>query len=124
MLYCKYMAFRFETLDIWKQANEYTLRIYKVTKTFPKEEIFALSDQLRRSASSIAANIAEGSGSSSKKDFCHYLDISVKSIYETVSHLYLANQQKYITNDIRENLYKDAEELTKKIKSFQAWLKK
>lgn len=117
------MAFRFEHLDIWKDSNIYTLKIYKLTKTFPREEQFALVDQLRRSASSISANIAEGSGSSSNKDFCHYLDIATKSVYETVSHLHLAYQLGYISDTIRQDLYSEAESIVKKIKSFKKWLK-
>lgn len=69
--------FRFEELEIWKSLIVYTKNIYLLTNTFPKQELFSLVDQLRRSSSSIAANIAEGSGSSSKKDFGHYLDIAI-----------------------------------------------
>ncbi len=118
------MAFRFETLDIWKESNNFVEKIYKISKKFPREENFALTDQLRRSASSISANIAEGSGASSKKDFSHYLDISIKSIFETVSHLYLANQQGYISEQQRKSWYDEAEILVKKIQSFKKWLNK
>jgi four helix bundle protein len=118
------MAFRFENLDIWKDSNKFVDKIYKVSKTFPREELFSLTDQLKRSASSVSANIAEGSGSSSKKDFSHYLDISIKSIFETISHLYLAKQQNYISDKIRQELYDEAEVLVKKIQSFKKWLNK
>lgn len=117
------MAFRFEGLDIWKDSNSYALKIYRITKKFPREEQFALVDQLRRSSSSISANIAEGSGSSSNKDFSHYLDIAIKSTYETVSHLHLAYQLGYISDTIRQDLYSEAEVLVKKIKNFKKWLK-
>lgn len=116
--------FKFEQLDIWKDSLSYAKKIYSITKTFPKDEMFALTDQLRRSASSISANIAEGSGSSSKKDFHHYLSIAMKSTYETVSHLYLAKENGYIQQQTMTDLYKDAEILVKKIKSFQNWLNK
>jgi four helix bundle protein len=65
------MAFRFEELGIWKDAILFAKLIYKLTERFPSRELFSLTDQLRRCAVSIAANIAEGSGSSSKKDFAH-----------------------------------------------------
>lgn len=116
------MAFRFEQLDIWVEANKYAALIYKLTKRFPRDEIFALTAQLRRAASSISANIAEGSGSSSAKDLCHYLDIAIKSVYETVSHLYLACEQGYISEKDRADLYLKAEILVKKIQSFKKWL--
>lgn len=116
------MAFRFEKLEIWQSAIVFTTTIYTHTKQFPREELFSLGDQLRRSSSSIAANIAEGSGSSSKKDFIHYLDISIKSTYETISHLYIAKQQNYITPEIFIKLYNDGELLSKKIRAFKAAL--
>lgn len=115
--------FRFEKLDIWNDANLFVKNIYKITKSFPRDELFALVDQLRRSASSTSANIAEGSGSSSNKDFCHYLGIAIKSIYETVSHLHLAEQQGYISKQTKIELYEEAEILVKKIQSFKKWLK-
>lgn len=118
------MAFRFEQLEIWKEANNYASTIYQITKNFPREELFSLTDQLKRSASSISANIAEGSGSDSKKDFRHYLDISIKSIYETVSHLNLAKDQGYISEKQRSELYLQAEVLTKRVQAFKKWLNK
>ena len=118
------MSFRFETLDIWKDSSNFVEKVYKISKKFPKQEMFALSNQIRRSASSISANIAEGSGAGTKKDFSHYLDISIKSIFETVSHLYLANQQGYILEKERQGLYDEAEVLVKKIQSFKKWLNK
>lgn len=116
------MAFRFEELEIWQLAITYTNSIYLICKTFPKEELFSLQDQLKRCAASIAANIAEGSGASSKKDFCHYLDISIKSVYESVSHLYIAKQQGYINKEQLAKLYEDADKLSRKIRSFKAYL--
>jgi four helix bundle protein len=116
--------FKFETLDIWKNAVKFARKIYKTTRKFPREELFGLIDQLKRAVVSISANIAEGSGSSSVKDYCHYLDIAIKSTYEVVSHLYIAEDNGYISNEERQELYKEAELLVKQIKSFKAWLSK
>lgn len=116
--------FKFETLEIWIEAKNYSSAIYRLTRTFPKSEAFGLTDQLRRSANSISANIAEGSGSNSKKDFCHYLDIAIKSLYETVSHLYIAQDQEYINETKRKELYKTAEILVKRIQNFKSWVNK
>ena len=116
------MAFRFEQLEIWREAGKYAEKIYNITKKFPREELFGLTNQLKRSASSISANIAEGSGSGSKKDFSNYLNIANKSIYETVSHLYLAQKQNYISEKNREELYSEAEILVKRIQAFKKWL--
>ncbi len=117
------MAFRFEHLEIWHDAVLYANEIYKLTKKFPREEVFSLTDQLRRAVSSISTNIAEGAGSSSKKDFGHYLDIAIKSTYETVSLLFLAEQQGYIAETERVVFYQKAEILVKKIQKFKSFLK-
>lgn len=116
--------FKFEQLNIWKDSISFTRKVYSLTLTFPQREQFGLSDQLRRASTSVAANIAEGSGSSSKKDFAHYLDISIKSLYEVVSHLYVAYDQRYISDVVRKEFYDDAETLVRKIKSFKLWLSK
>lgn len=115
--------FRFEKLEIWHESIKYTKDVYHITRTFPKNETYSIVDQLRRSSDSIPANIAEGSGSTSNKDFAHYLDIAIKSVYETVSHLHVAYIQSYITEEERDRLYSDAEILVKKIQSFKNWLK-
>ncbi|MBP6882058.1 MAG: four helix bundle protein [Candidatus Levybacteria bacterium] len=115
--------FRFESLEIWHSSRDYAGKIYNLTKGFPKTEIYGISDQLRRSAGSIPANIAEGSGSPSKKDFSHFLDIAQKSLYETVSHLYIAKDQNYINEDQRQRIYDSAEQLMRQIKKFQYTLR-
>lgn len=118
------MAFRFEELMIWQVAVLLAHSIYNLTKRFPREELFCLTDQIRRSTISISANIAEGCGSASKKDFIHYLDIAIKSTYETVSHLYIAKDQGYISLSDYTKLYNEAELLSKKIRAFKSSLLK
>jgi four helix bundle protein len=113
------MAFRFEKLEIWQEANRYAHEIYKITKKFPRAELFSLSDQLKRAANSIAANIAEGSGSHSKKDFINYLNIAIKSTYETVALIFRAEQEGYVNDKIRKSVYEQAEILIKRIQSFK-----
>jgi four helix bundle protein len=113
------MAFRFEHLDIWKDSIIYSKKVYKLSKSFPRHEMFALTNQLRRAVNSISTNIAEGTGSSSKKDFSHFLDIAIKSTFETVSLLYLAEQENYIKEIERLKLYEEAEILVKKIQAFK-----
>jgi len=100
------------------------LKIYDSTRLFPREELFSLANQLKRASISISANIAEGSGSSSNKDYNHFLDIAIKSTFEVVSHLFIAQQNGYISEVLRVELYEDAELLVKQIKSFKLWLTK
>lgn len=115
--------YRFEKLEVWKMAINYSIEIYKATDGFPKTEIFGLSSQLRRAAISVSSNIAEGSGSSTKKDFCNFLDISIKSTLETVSQLILAKELGYLRNDQYQKLYQDSELLIKRIRGLKKYLK-
>ena len=113
------MAFRFESLDIWRLAIEYAEDCYNIARCFPREELFSLGDQLRRAAISISNNIAEGSGSSTNKNFCSFLDISIKSALETVNIIYFSERQHYIDETQKKRLYVKAEDLVKKIRAFK-----
>lgn len=116
--------FRFEELEIWKSAIKYGISVYEVTKNLPKEEVFGLSSQLKRASLSISSNIAEGSGGSSVKDFCKFLDISIKSTLETVSQLKFAQETGYLRGQKTEVLHDEAEVLIKRIRAFKSYLKK
>ena len=110
---------RFETLDIWHSSVSYGVGIYKVSKNFPRDEVYGLTSQIRRAAVSISSNIAEGSGSNSKKDFQRFLDIAVKSALETVSQLKFAIELGYIHKSQIEQLSQSAELLIKRIYAFR-----
>ena len=86
----------FKKLEIWKLAHQFTLDIYRLTSQFPKEEKFGMIQQLRRASSSIGANIAEGAGRKSNKDFVRTLYFSFGSIKEVESFLMLAKDLNYI----------------------------
>ena len=100
-------------------ATEYASDIYKITEKFPKSELYGLTSQLRRAAVSISNNIAEGSGSSSNKDFRNYLDISIKSAFETVNMIMFAEKMELLDEETKTIFYKKAELLIKKIASFK-----
>jgi four helix bundle protein len=114
--------FRFETLEIWKESIEYAREIYVLTKKFPKEELFGLTDQLRRAVFSIANNIAEGSGSATTKNFCSFLDISIKSALETVNCIIFAEKLGYISASEKRIAYEKAERIIKRIRTFKRTL--
>lgn len=113
--------FRFEGLEIWKLAIEYADKCYDVANTFPKGEQFALADQLRRAAVSISNNIAEGS-TGSARNFQSYLERAIGSAFETASILFFATKRSYISEDIKQERYKEAENLIRKIRKFKLLL--
>jgi four helix bundle protein len=82
----------YRDLRIWQDAMSLTETCYSVTRTFPREEMFGLTSQIRRSASSIAANIAEGHGRESTPSFIHFLRVAQGSLKELETHLYLSER--------------------------------
>jgi len=86
-------------LDVWKNSISLVTRIYAVTKTFPKAEMYGLTSQIRRCAVSIPSNIAEGAARSSKNEFGQFLSISLGSLSELETQLIVANNLKYLGTD-------------------------
>jgi len=117
------MSFKFEDLKIWKESVKFASEIYKLTKNFPKDEQFGLISQLNRAAVSISSNIAEGEGRRSDSDLCRFIQISIGSLNEVVTLLYICLEQKYINKDKFESFYKRCEELSKMLHSFKNYLK-
>ena len=83
---------RFEDTKVWQDAVELAVAIYKMTKSFPADELYAMTSQMRRAATSISANIAEGYGRVSKKDKVHFYTISYGSLMELKSFIYLSQK--------------------------------
>lgn len=102
----------FRELNVWQEAHKLTLEIYETSKNFPKEELFGLKSQLRRSILSIPTNIAEGCGRGSQKDYAHFLQIAIGSAFEVDYQILLAKDLKYID----ENLYLKLNDKVDKIK--------
>lgn len=97
--------FNFEKLTIWNDARVIVKEIYKTTAVFPKEEMFGLTNQLRRAAVSILLNLAEGANRSSSKEKIRFYEVSHTSIDEVVAGLYVALDLGYITNKDFDRLY-------------------
>jgi len=87
------------TLDAWKVSRELVRNVYQLTQNFPKEEIFGLTAQIRRSAVSIPSNIAEGAARAGEKEFAQFLNIARGSVSELETQLLLASDLGYIKND-------------------------
>ena len=116
--------FGFERLQVWQKAVEYAGTIYDVTRTFPEEERFGLTSQLRRSSVSVSSNIAEGSSRSSRIDFNRFIEIAYGSLLESVSELKIAQRQKLVRNTGFETTYnKQAEELDKMLSGLRRTIK-
>ncbi|WP_418263908.1 four helix bundle protein [Flavobacterium faecale] len=83
-------------LEVWKLAHQLTIAVYRTTESFPKNEQFGLTSQVRRSASSVPTNIIEGQARQYKKEFIQFLYIAKGSLEETNYHLYLSKDLGYI----------------------------
>jgi len=97
----------FKNIKAWKFADELTLAVYSATKSFPREELYGITSQLRRAVVSIPTNIAEGANRESKKEYLYFLNIASGSVSEVEYLLHLTNRLGYLDN----NNYKILEEL-------------
>jgi four helix bundle protein len=89
----------FKELKVWAKAHEVTLLVYDETRTFPREEMYGLTSQLRRAAASVAANIVEGCGRRSDGEFKRFLQIARGSACELEYHLLLARDLKFLSEE-------------------------
>lgn len=94
----------FRNLNVYIQAKELVKQVYELLKRFPREEQYALCDQLRRAVISVPSNIAEGSGRQSEKDQAHFYTIAYGSLMETLSQLDVACDLGYLTQNEFDNL--------------------
>ncbi|MCO4293966.1 four helix bundle protein [Solitalea sp. MAHUQ-68] len=117
------MPFRFEELNIWHRAMELNDQIFTLTKSFPKEEIYVLTSQIRRASDSIVLNIAEGSTGQTKTVFKLFLGYSLRSAIEVVGCLFIAKRRKYVDEERFQFLYSEYEVLVKMITSMRNSLK-
>jgi four helix bundle protein len=100
-----------ENLDVWKKGIDFVVALYKATETFPKEERFGLTSQLRRAAVSIPANIAEGAGRKSSKEFAYFLSNSQGSASEVETELLIARRLNYLRESVYLSLRSSLDEI-------------
>ena len=108
----------YHNLLVWKKAHEYTLEVYKITKQYPKDELFGIISQLRRASSSVPANIVEGSARRTDKEFCQFLIQAKGSLVETQYFLELSKDLDYITEYDLNRLNELSIEVAKMLNSF------
>ncbi|MGB3948701.1 MAG: four helix bundle protein [Bacteroidia bacterium] len=106
-------------LKIWNKAIDLTVEVYKATASFPKEEVYGLTSQIRRAAVSVPSNISEGAGRNSNKEFAHFLGIANGSSYELQTQLIISNKLNLISDEILQTMLKEIEEIQKMTYKFQ-----
>lgn len=111
--------FRFMEFDIWKDAIVLNDQLFDLADALSDARSYRVAEQLRAASLSISNNIAEGSGSSSSKDFSNYLNIARRSVYETANISFVAYRRKFLDKDKLNQILNDLEKLSKKITSFR-----
>jgi four helix bundle protein len=114
---------RFEDIQAWKKAREVTKIVYQLTGNPAFSRDFGLRDQIRRASISIMANIAEGHGRRTKIEFANFLNFSRGSTAEAQSHLHVALDLKYISNEEFQDLYKMLDEISRMNLSLARYLR-
>ncbi len=117
------MSYRFEQLETWQLARKFVNEVYTLANSFPKEETFGLTIQIKRASLSVLLNITEGSDRKSDIEFIRFLRIAYTSMEEVIAGLYIALDQNYIENAAFEIIYNKSNELGKKINSLIKYLK-
>jgi four helix bundle protein len=114
------MAFKFEKLQVWKLALDLSNQVDLLTKSFPKSEMFNLSNQIKRAADSVVLNIAEGSTGQSALEYKRFLSIALRSAVEVVACLFIARSRSYIDDKTFDSLYSSYKILSKMLTKLRA----
>jgi len=115
--------FRFESLDIWKLSVHICIKLFQVSTKIDDRKMFRVSSQLRSAALSISNNIAEGSGSTSSKDFKAFLNYVHRSVFECANIIYILHYDKIITTTEKAKALEELDKLGRKITTFSRSLK-
>ncbi len=110
----------FKQLTVWQKTRELVKEIYRVTASFPADEKFGITNQIRRASVSIGANIAEGSGKGSLKDFNRFLDNALGSTFEVETFLILSNDLGFLKNSEYESLNSKIGEIGKMLNGLKS----
>ncbi|HMO50403.1 MAG TPA: four helix bundle protein [Kiritimatiellia bacterium] len=103
----------FNNILAWQKSDDLTVAVYDATRDFPREEIYSLTSQMRRSAYSVPANIAEGASRSSKKDYLHFLYIARGSLSELAYFIHLSKRLRYLPDSDHDQLAGQADEASR-----------
>jgi four helix bundle protein len=112
----------FRELNVWHKAHRLTLDVYRATKSFPRDELYSLTNQIRRASVSIGANIAEGSGKNSRPELARFLQIALGPASELEYHLLLSRDLGYLEAEIYQRLSEQVVEAKKMLNGFIQFL--
>jgi four helix bundle protein len=113
----------FRKQKVWERSHRLTVKLYEITATFPKEELYGFISQIRRSCSAVPANIAEGCGKDGDAEFGRYLQIARGSVSELEYHLLLAHDLGFLTDKDYEDLHDETNGVKQMLTSFITKLK-
>jgi len=117
------VKFRFQDLKIWQLAIQIADELFDIADELEQKRLYRFADQLRGAGMSMSNNIAEGSGSSSKKEFIHFLNIARRSTFENANILILLEMRKLISTEALDKLLDDLDHLCRQTTNFQKTLK-
>jgi four helix bundle protein len=117
------IKFRFQDLKIWQLAIEIASKLFDIADDLEEKRLYRFAEQLRGSGMSMSNNIAEGSGSSSKREFKQFLNMARRSTFENANVLILLQKRNLISEDTLEKLLDELDHLCRQISNFQNSLK-
>ncbi len=113
---------KFEDLRVWQKALELTVTVHNLTRTFPKEEMFILTSQIKRATDSIALNIAEGSTGNSNAEFNRFLQMANRSAIEVIACLHIGKSRNIISDEDFKTIYQELDALIRSIQALKKTL--
>lgn len=117
------VKFRFENLEIWQRSVDIARKLFKIAESLEIKKLYRFADQLRGAGLSMSNNIAEGSGSTSKKEFVQFLNIARRSTLENASMVLIFSKEKLIPEGIKDEIFQDLDELCRMITAFSRALR-
>jgi four helix bundle protein len=116
--------FNFEKLEVWRKSIEFADLVYELTRSFPVEERFGLTNQMRRASVAVSSNIAEGSSRSSKTDYSRLVEIAAGSLFEVISQAHVSLRQGHLKEEGFQATHASAEELSRMLSGLRSYLAK
>jgi len=117
------VKFRFENLEIWQRSVDIAGKLFKLADMLEGKKLYRFADQLRGAGLSMSNNIAEGSGSTSKKEFIQFLNIARRSTFENANMILIFAKEKLISETMKNELIQDLDELCRMITAFSRTLR-